>query len=113
MEKGMLTKAATDVLLAMLANAVKDQPPTIKVGLSIGGKLVVLIGDDMFAERLPEELKVKSRAFFDVLLVTKDYDAAIPLGIDLLTEVYELFKKPGTAALLPTPVIPAVLPPKK
>jgi len=92
-EKGMLSKASTDVLLALLAELVKDQKPVVKVAVSISGKLIVLIADDTLAEKLPEGLKEKSRAFFDALLVAKDYDAAIVLGLDLVTEIFELIKE--------------------
>ena len=92
-EKGLFTKASTDALLALLADAVKDQKPVVKVAVSIGGKLAVLIADDTLAEKLPEALKEKSRLFFDALLVTKDYDAAIVLGLDLVTEIFELIKE--------------------
>lgn len=97
----MLSTAAWAALMAMVINAVKDQSPVVKLGVSVGGKLLGLVGDDIIANKLPEELKVRSRAFFDMLLITKDYDAAIVAGIDLITEIYELLKKPATPVLLP------------
>lgn len=94
MEKGILSKASQDAINVLLVNLVKDEKPAVKLSVSIGGKLLFLVGDDIFAEKLPDELKEKARNFFDMLLVTKEYDAALVIGIELVTEIYELFKKP-------------------
>jgi hypothetical protein len=92
MEKGMVSKAAQDAGFDMLGKALVNQKPAVKVAIMLLAKTVVLVGDDIFADKLPEPLKEKSRAFFDALFVTKDYDSAIILGIDLISEIYDLVK---------------------
>jgi hypothetical protein len=93
MEKGLFTKATQDAILALLAEAVKDQKPAVKLSASLGGKLAFLIADDMLADKLPEDLKTKCQLFLDAIFVAKDYDLAIVLGVDLIPELFELFKK--------------------
>lgn len=94
MEKGILSKASQDALLVLAAEGLKDQKPIVKLGASLGIKIIFVYADDILAEKLPEDLKVKCRAFLDCVLVSKDYELAIELGIELIPLIYELFQKP-------------------
>jgi len=93
MEKGLITKASQDALIAILLEALKDQKGAVKLSASLGAKVLFLVADYIFAEKLPEDLKTKCRIFGDTVLIEKDYEQAIVLGIELVAEIFDLLKK--------------------
>lgn len=95
MDKGLFSNATQDVIFAKVRELLKDQKAVVILAITVLLKAVFLYADDILAEnKLPQELTDKSQAFFDAILVEKDIDKAIVLGLDLVPMLYELFKKP-------------------
>jgi len=100
MEKGFFSKAAQDELIKKIKELLKNQKVALVLLIVMAVKAIFLYVDDQVVEnKLPQELTDKSQAFFDAILVAKDAEKAMELGIDLVGIVWPLiFKKP-------TPVI--------
>lgn len=99
MDKGFFSNASQDVLLAELGKLMKDQKPALVLMMKLLAKGIFLYADDVVAEqKLPQEMTDKSQQFFDAILVTKDLDQALVLGLDLATILYNYFKKPEVPA---------------
>ena len=97
-EKGLVSIASQEAAVALVINLVKDEKPPIKIGAPLLLKIVFLVADDKYADKLPEELKVKTRACIDAFLVAKDVELGVMLAIELIPVLYELFKKPDVEA---------------
>jgi len=93
MEKGILTKATQDQILKAVQEWTKDSKPWLKLVITLGVKATFVVADDKYADQLPEEVKDKAQQFFDAILVTKDINQAILLGVELIPIVIELLKK--------------------
>jgi hypothetical protein len=93
MEKGLASKASQAAFLAKVQEWVTGQKPWIRIVIVLAVKAVFIVADDKYADKLPEPLKETSRQFFDAILVDEDIDKAMMLGIELIPEVLELFKK--------------------
>ncbi len=112
MDKGVLSQLTEEALLKMIIDALADQKPIVRLGASLGFKLITLYGDNIMAEKLPESLKVKARAFLDAIFVAKDYDLAINLGVELIPELFDLLNnKTPMVALLAQPITAVPIPP--
>ncbi len=100
MDKGLFSNASQEVLIAKLGELLKDQKPALVLIVKLLAKGIFLYADDVIAEqKLPQELTDKSQAFFDAILVTKDLDQALVLGLDLATILYDFFKPKPTPAV--------------
>lgn len=97
-EKGFLTVACQDVILAKITKAIANEKPAVRVIVPIAIKALFAIGDDKYANKLPQPVLVGSRSFFDAILVENDIPKAVTIAIDLVPVIYELFKKPEEVA---------------
>jgi len=95
MEKGILTKASQAAILLLVQDWVKDQKPWLRLTVVIGLRAAFIVADDKYADKLPEALKEKAQRFFDAILIDKDIEVAIMLGVELIPDVIDLFKKPA------------------
>lgn len=93
MEKGLVTKAAQDAFLKDVQEWTKGQKAWVRVGITLGCKALFIVADDKYADKLPQDLKQKSQLFFDAVLVQKDVESALTLGIELIPIILDLIKK--------------------
>lgn len=93
MEKGLFTKASQKAALVQVQKWLEGQKPWVRLVITLGVKAAFAVADDKYADKLPANLKATSQQFFDAVFVEKDIDKAIILGVDLIPEILELFKK--------------------
>ena len=101
MEKGILDKATQSVILAQVQEWTRGQKPWIRLIVTLGVKGGFIVLDDKYADRLPDPLKEQARDFFDAILVQKDMDKAILIGVSLLPEIIKLFGDKDPVDALP------------
>lgn len=95
MDKGIFSDKAQTAIIEKVKVLLKDQKAAAVVLLIVLAlKMLFLYVDDTIAEtKLPQELTDKLQAFFDAILVTKDPETAMALGVDLIPLIWALFKK--------------------
>jgi hypothetical protein len=100
MEKGFFSKAAQDELIKKVKELLKNQKVALVLLIIMAIKAIFLYVDDQVVEsKLPQELTDKCQAFFDAILVTKDAEKAMELGIDLVGIVWPLIFKKSTPTI--------------
>ncbi len=99
MEHGLFDKATQEVILKQVQEWTKGQKAWVKLVISLGVKAVFIVADDKYADKLPDPLKKEARDFFDAVLVKKDMDEAIVIGVALLPEILKLFAKKDNAEI--------------
>jgi hypothetical protein len=94
MDKGIFSDKAQTAIIEKVKVLLKDQKAAVVLLLVLALKILFLYVDDTIAEtKLPQELTDKLQAFFDAILVTKDPDLAMALGVELIPLIWALFKK--------------------
>lgn len=94
MDKGIFSDKSQLVIIEKIKGLLKDQKPFMVLLIVMAIKALFTYVDDGVAEsKLPKELTEKLREFFDALLVSKDTEKTMTLGIELIPLIFELFKK--------------------
>ena len=93
MEKGILDKETQKAFLKQVQEWIKDQKAWLRLIIVLGVKGLFVVLDDKYADKLPNPLKEQARDFFNAVLIQKDMDKAILLGVALLPEIIKLFGK--------------------
>jgi len=94
MDKGIFSDKSQLVIIEKVKALLKDQKAFTVLLIVMAIKALFTYVDDGIAEsKLPPELTDKCQAFFDAVLVDKDVEKAMTLGIELIPMIFALFKK--------------------
>ena len=93
MEKGIASVAAQNKVLEQVKEVVKDKDIKVRILAVVGVKALFYVGDDIFAEKIYEPLKLKIRELIDAVYLENDIDKSLMLVVDIVPMVLDLFKK--------------------
>jgi hypothetical protein len=94
MDKGIFSDKSQLVIIEKVKVLLKDQKAFMVLLIVLAIKALFTYVDDGVAEsKLPQALTDKLQLFFDALLVDKDMDTVMMIGIELIPIIFDLFKK--------------------